>query len=652
MVIDTSSLLKPITFKKKGNGAKPTITSKNKAFLKKIRLTPTIKNILLVVIFILIGGGIIAGLYFGLIRKKKCPNDCSGHGKCDRASGICSCNPGWTGDDCLQQVIKVCPNNCSGHGTCNPDGTCTCDKGWEGARDCSTPTKKECPKNRQTGKVCSGSGQGTCNTKTGICKCTGGYTGDDCSIPPGGCPQGQDVCQGTTGQFCCLSDKVCCGDSCCPKDQTCVTDTTGVKHCCAKGNVGPWCQAANNGKGACCKTQKQKCTPEGCCNKDDVCDDGHCCPGGCCEVGSPGGSKCCKYFGKTPGSMTCYNHKCQTLCGTGKHGQQVYCPSDYTCDKATIGGKTFDVCHMKGCEQGFSVAQNIPHNIDGINTCQNPSGEVLFCEDAKVSEKSGWTKKTVLNRLPNKPLCGKGDCFKALDIIGGVSEADFVESGDEATCTGYFYCQSPFLKKSCDPCPLPANQSGACCVKNGNLTGQICEDPNNVKCILGADGNNHCVNKDIDTSCPNGYTYYYTGFNGKSPGCYRDPPDWSKSGASEQGCAKNEIYASCNVDYPEDPDENEGPAGNNWYMCCNEHGHINDGYTTHGDGGLGECTVKWNPVPKNVYYCGKPNNSWSQGQWSECTNENGCAGHPGASIWFDANHDTCKNFAYCEAPSW
>ena len=90
------------------------------------------------------------------------PQECSGKGTCDRASGLCQCFAGSEGAAC---ALVSCPNGCSGHGNCRAiaekqadavpgaaftysawDGeisqSCSCDAGWFGP-DCSLRT---CPK--------------------------------------------------------------------------------------------------------------------------------------------------------------------------------------------------------------------------------------------------------------------------------------------------------------------------------------------------------------------------------------------------------------------------------------------------------------------------------------------------------------------------
>lgn len=41
--------------------------------------------------------------------------ECSGHGTCDRGTGICQCDNGYSGNACSK---KACHNSCSGHGNC------------------------------------------------------------------------------------------------------------------------------------------------------------------------------------------------------------------------------------------------------------------------------------------------------------------------------------------------------------------------------------------------------------------------------------------------------------------------------------------------------------------------------------------------------
>lgn len=59
---------------------------------------------------------------------------CSGRGVCVR--GECHCSVGWGGTNC-ESPRATCLDQCSGHGTFLPDtGLCSCDPSWTG-HDCS-----------------------------------------------------------------------------------------------------------------------------------------------------------------------------------------------------------------------------------------------------------------------------------------------------------------------------------------------------------------------------------------------------------------------------------------------------------------------------------------------------------------------------------
>ena len=125
-----------------------------------------------------------------------CPGNCYGHGQCNNMNGDCTCNAPWTFElDCLTAytpapkistgcwycfdiVDRYCPNDCSGHGTCNRlTGLCSCVQPYL-PLDCSTAS---CPFN------CTSSFNGVCDTSKGVCACKANasvaYIGFDCFTP-------------------------------------------------------------------------------------------------------------------------------------------------------------------------------------------------------------------------------------------------------------------------------------------------------------------------------------------------------------------------------------------------------------------------------------------------------------------------------------
>merc|ERR1712166_1000260 len=96
-------------------------------------------------------------------------SECSSNGICDRKTGECTCNDGFTGDACR---YAACPNGCNGHGTCEYIN--------EVATDSSI----------QYGSVSDRSYDLWDAEKSRFCKCDGYWSGPDCSERM--CPRGND----------------------------------------------------------------------------------------------------------------------------------------------------------------------------------------------------------------------------------------------------------------------------------------------------------------------------------------------------------------------------------------------------------------------------------------------------------------------------
>jgi len=111
--------------------------------------------------------------------------ECSGQGECDRKTGECKCNDGFTGDGCR---YAACPNDCNGHGTCEfitelAEGTATASAGR---------THIQYNEFVDLDRTLDGWD----NKKARGCKCDPYYSGADCSTRM--CPKGNDPLTKTT----------------------------------------------------------------------------------------------------------------------------------------------------------------------------------------------------------------------------------------------------------------------------------------------------------------------------------------------------------------------------------------------------------------------------------------------------------------------
>lgn len=128
---------------------------------------------------------------------------CSGRGRCDTGTGVCTCYTGYassngqggqgTNGDCGWPALPItsCPGvgvECSGHGTCSkfPEYKCSCYAGWGGG-DCA---ERLCPQgpawfsyptaDDTAHSLAECSNKGRCNRRTGQCECQIMFEGAAC----------------------------------------------------------------------------------------------------------------------------------------------------------------------------------------------------------------------------------------------------------------------------------------------------------------------------------------------------------------------------------------------------------------------------------------------------------------------------------------
>ncbi|KAL8198907.1 UNVERIFIED_CONTAM: hypothetical protein K2H54_029440 [Gekko kuhli] len=147
--------------------------------------------------------------YWGPDCKERCL--CYPYGKCDPASGECTCHPGRWGALCQ----FAC--QCGPHGHCSPlTGACHCKQGWW-APDC----KKQCQCNLAGSR---------CDAATGRCLCDPGWWGRKCASPchcnhsPCAQETGRCECRAGTWGPSCQQQCQCLHGTCSPQDGQCTCD--------------------------------------------------------------------------------------------------------------------------------------------------------------------------------------------------------------------------------------------------------------------------------------------------------------------------------------------------------------------------------------------------------------------------------------------
>ncbi|KAM6315541.1 scavenger receptor class F member 1 [Podargus strigoides] len=266
------------------------------------------------------------------------PCQCGPHGRCDPLTGACHCEPGWWAPTCKKQC--QC-NPSSSH--CDPvTGHCRCLPGWWGRRCSFKCSCNLSPCAQETGKCECKAGfwgpacqrrcdclHGSCSPLSGHCSCSPGYQGRSCQEP---CPAGK------YGSQCMHS----CGS--CKRSQPC-SPVDGFCLACQPGWNGTLCQepCAPGFHGEDCL---QPCPR---CRRGDVCDP---------ETGS------CPHC--EPGWM---GPSCNSSCPVGTFGDgcQLLCPECVagSCDPVSGG------CVCQAGYWGDSCNDTCPEGYFGVN-CSSP----------------------------------------------------------------------------------------------------------------------------------------------------------------------------------------------------------------------------------------------------------------------------------------
>eukprot|EP00727_Mastigamoeba_balamuthi_P006037 m51a1_g2052 putative egf-like domain-containing protein (1267) ;mRNA; f:1393315-1397842 len=341
-----------------------------------------------------------------------CPDNCTGHGACDHATGECHCRAPFYGKACAQ-ATQTCPGNCSGNGLCDPfKGLCVCKQLYWG-EDCSL---RACPPYNVP--YCTDERHGICDGSTGECHCREGFAGPSCSVSgkkcPGNCTDAaHGNCDHTTGQCLCrrAGELQYGGDDC--SAVVCVRNCSGVGTCntatgrceCPEGLTGLDCSVVNrpcprNCSGAdrgVCNAQTGNCTCKRAFNGADcsqrVCLGAPECnsPHGICD-GATGKCSC-----QREGSVVYTGEACTTVV--------VECPGN--CNGTSSGScdQRKGECHCKYPHWGERCELlHCPSDCSGRGDCNPVTGK------CKCYENYNSTDDCSIYKVNCKAPCGNGQC--------------------------------------------------------------------------------------------------------------------------------------------------------------------------------------------------------------------------------------------------
>eukprot|EP00457_Paulinella_chromatophora_P000141 gb/GEZN01000141.1/.p1 GENE.gb/GEZN01000141.1/~~gb/GEZN01000141.1/.p1 ORF type:complete len:2115 (+),score=54.91 gb/GEZN01000141.1/:104-6448(+) len=359
-----------------------------------------------------------------------CPRSCGKHGTCSldiplafrsvAAAEGCSCDVGWTGEDCSHRI--KCKIDCGPRGTCSGGGlSCVCDPGWRGAR-CS---RELCP------NECSPP-RGACHSealnplafsfKHAVegCVCQEGWSGEDCSVEVckpssdcsgrGSCVRGRCQCDGGFEGSACETE-LCdldCGHGACI-NSTCI---------CEQGYSGEYCSCVGTCEGQPCGLP---------CANDATCLNGRC----QCTLGWKG--EFCEDFACGP-DRNCSNHGICVQSEAQDKQQEVHC----VCE----AGRTGAFCEFElpsrvvacpeDCARMNKGYCNYPHS----DANQNQRVRWNFAFSVGCVCDQDWRGPKCEEEVPcGSQGCGRGICIATLRSTS--------EQSDESDIGRLFVCRCP-----------------------------------------------------------------------------------------------------------------------------------------------------------------------------------------------------------------
>eukprot|EP00058_Branchiostoma_floridae_P006239 XP_002591727.1 hypothetical protein BRAFLDRAFT_80821 [Branchiostoma floridae] len=446
-------------------------------------------------------------------------NPCQ-HGRCVNKDGgyKCTCSPGWTGQNC-QQDINECTKDPCQHGRCvNKDGgyKCTCSPGWTGQacdQDINECTRTPCQ-------------HGRCVNKDGgyTCTCSPGLTGQNCNRDINECtrtPCQHGRCVNKDGGYTCTCSPGLTGQNC-NRDINECTRTPCQHGRCVNKDGGYTCTCSPGLTGQNCNRDIDQCTR-------NPCKHGRC-------VNKDGGYKCTCSLGWTGKNCQQRSKSCgYTSLGCWKDVPSARAISILEKTDPRLDGRytrrtnAIDKCYQVAVSRGFTTFA-VQHggqcfgSADGINTYKKYGRSTAYidecarnpCQHGRCVNKDdgykctclpGWTGQACdqdINECSRKP-CQHGRCvnkdggYKCTCSPGWIGQ----NCKQELEMAKYLMYNTDIDECTRNPC-----QHGRCVNKDGNYkctcspgwTGQNCKHDIN-ECSRKPCQHGRCVNKDGGYKC-------------------------------------------------------------------------------------------------------------------------------------------------------
>ncbi|XP_075227942.1 cell polarity complex component crumbs isoform X2 [Lycorma delicatula] len=365
------------------------------------------------------------------------PSECINGGSCANAttSYLCHCLPGFSGDDCSENINECIDNDCKNGATCNDalaNYTCSCPIGWEGWL-CDKEIN-ECDSN-----PCKNSG--TCIDRLGYyeCVCSEDYEGKQC----------EQLRQVTCNHMPCYNDA-----SCLDVKNTKTNDNFTCY--CSPGFVGTYCEMAycfvtpclNNG--ICDNTTKPpKCLCENgyqgriCEENIDECLPKPCLHGGKCMDGVASYTCNCAGTGYYGNNCELDVDECQEeicsgngICYNKIGGFECHCNIGDTCGTYC---NLSDPCLEKPCTDGGTCKQACTESVRDYD-CECPPGRTgKNCTESNLLAQSNVYDIALI----------VGPIIAILLIAGGTSLTVFLMMARKKRATRGTY--SPSSQEYCNP---------------------------------------------------------------------------------------------------------------------------------------------------------------------------------------------------------